>query len=131
MVATLAQPLGTFGAQQFSFSLVFGLPDEPCRAQILKQYAKQLPEGDIGRLAAGTDGFSGRDLRDICEQAERRWASKIIRGQAPDDSLPPIDEYLAAASERTAAKAHGGGGGGWGRGGVAPLRRGGPGAVLM
>jgi hypothetical protein len=23
--------------------------------------------------------MSGRDLRDICEQAERRWASKIIR----------------------------------------------------
>jgi hypothetical protein len=30
-------------------------------------------------LAARTPGMSGRDLRDICEQAERRWASKIIR----------------------------------------------------
>jgi AAA+ superfamily predicted ATPase len=66
---------------RFSFSLVFGLPDEPCRAQILKQYAKQLPEGDIGRLAAGTDGFSGRDLRDICEQ---------VRGPAARAGFRPL-----------------------------------------
>jgi hypothetical protein len=37
-------------------------------------------------------------------QAERRWASKIIRKEVPADSLPSADEYLAAAAERAAAR---------------------------
>ncbi|PWA29845.1 P-loop containing nucleoside triphosphate hydrolases superfamily protein [Artemisia annua] len=48
--------------------------------------------------------MSGRDIRDVCQQAERRWASKIIRGQAHKDvegsSLPPLQEYIDSAVER-------------------------------
>jgi hypothetical protein len=47
------------------------------RALILKQYAKQLGEEDLQKLAAQTGGMSGRDLRDVCEITERRWASKV------------------------------------------------------
>ncbi|KAI8472467.1 MAG: P-loop containing nucleoside triphosphate hydrolase protein [Monoraphidium minutum] len=111
---------------RFSLSLTFDLPTEPCRAAILGRYARQLSGDARGRLAAGTPGFSGRDLRETCEQAERRWASKIIRGLAPPDSLPPLDEYLAAAQERAAAKDRDPGDGGdgeWapGRGGGSVL----------
>ena len=51
-------------------------------------------------MAGTTPGMAGRDLRDICEVAERRWASKIIRGQAAKGALPPLAEYLDAARQR-------------------------------
>lgn len=47
--------------------------------------------------------MSGRDLRDVCEQAERRWASKIIRQEVgPGQLEPPLQEYLGAAADRLA-----------------------------
>lgn len=49
--------------------------------------------------------MAGRDLRDICEQAERKWASRIVRGLQRPDTLPPVELYLeeAAARKREAA----------------------------
>lgn len=47
-----------------------------CRQQIMKQYATHLSDEDIAELAGATEGMSGRDLRDIAEQTERRTASK-------------------------------------------------------
>ncbi|KAK1363815.1 hypothetical protein POM88_039376 [Heracleum sosnowskyi] len=51
--------------------------------------------------------MSGRDIRDVCQQAERHWASKIIRGQAPKEeertSLPPLQEYTNSAASRRKA----------------------------
>lgn len=61
-------PDPNLGCARFSFSLVFGLPDEGCRAQIIGRYAKQLAQDEAAKLAAETGGFSGRDMRDICEQ---------------------------------------------------------------
>ena len=55
----------------------FGLPDEACRAQVLHQYAKHLSEVEVARVAEASPGMAGRDLKDISEQAERRWASKV------------------------------------------------------
>ena len=49
------------------------------RQQIMQQYATHLAEGDIAELARATEGMSGRDLRDIAEQSERRTASKVKR----------------------------------------------------
>lgn len=34
--------------------------------------------------------MSGRNISDICKDAERRWASKIIRKEV-DQELPDID----------------------------------------
>ena len=61
---------------RFDASITFGLPSEACRRQILRQYARHLPESAIAQLAADAKQMSGRDLRDVAEQAERRWASK-------------------------------------------------------
>ena len=36
----------------------------------------------------------------LAPQAERCWASKIIRGQAQRGQLPPLGEYLQAAQQR-------------------------------
>ena len=72
----LAQDLDPALLSRFDASVTFGLPSEECRRQILRQYARHLPEAAVTQLAADAEGMSGRDLRDVAEQAERRWASK-------------------------------------------------------
>ena len=87
-------------SSRFSATVEFGLPREEDRRKIVLQYAQHLSEVELGALAAATPGMAGRDLRDVCEQAERRWAAKIIRGQAPEGDQPPLKEYLDAANAR-------------------------------
>ncbi|GAB4826535.1 hypothetical protein Ancab_033430 [Ancistrocladus abbreviatus] len=71
------------------------------------QYAKHLSKPELVTFASATEGFSMsvRDIRDVCQQAERRWASKIVRGQALDDanegSLPPLIEYIGSVESRS------------------------------
>ncbi|KAL6767650.1 hypothetical protein ACKKBF_B36085 [Auxenochlorella protothecoides x Auxenochlorella symbiontica] len=89
---------------RFTTSVYFGLPTEDDRAHILEQYAKHLTPEELAELAGGTPGLAGRDLRDVCEQAERRWASKVIRKEADSSSLPPLQEYVQAAQQRLAEK---------------------------
>jgi SpoVK/Ycf46/Vps4 family AAA+-type ATPase len=55
---------------------------------------------ELFEIANISDGMSARDLRAICEVAERQWVSSIIRGSAPKDSLPPLSTYIAAAEAR-------------------------------
>ncbi|KXZ51704.1 hypothetical protein GPECTOR_11g153 [Gonium pectorale] len=88
---------------RFDLVLTFDLPDQECRRLILRQYAQQLSDPELAQLAGRTDGMSGRDLRDVCEHTERRWASKIIRGEVREEELPPLAEYLASAEERATA----------------------------
>eukprot|EP00850_Spirogloea_muscicola_P023234 SM000340S12924 [mRNA] locus=s340:26676:30827:+ [translate_table: standard] len=74
------------------------------RAEITAQYAKQLSREELGEVAAACAGMSGRDIRDVCEQAERHWASKLIRKgdstQGGALELPPLAEYLNCAQQR-------------------------------
>ncbi|PWA89624.1 P-loop containing nucleoside triphosphate hydrolases superfamily protein [Artemisia annua] len=89
---------------RFDSMITFGLPDQQTRQEIVAQYAKHLSKTELAELAVATEEMSGRDIRDVCQQAERRWASKIIRGQAHKDvegsSLPPLQEYIDSAVER-------------------------------
>lgn len=89
---------------RFDIILTFGLPDAHCRALILGKYAKQLNEKSLTFLADMCEGMSGRDLRDICEQTERRWAAKIIRKEVNEDQVPPVEEYLLSVKERRAVQ---------------------------
>lgn len=92
---------------RFDSMINFGLPDHQTRQEIASQYAKQLTKSELGEFANVTEGMSGRDIKDVCQQAERRWASKVIRGQAAKDdgegSLPPVKEYLDSALDRQQA----------------------------
>ncbi|XP_077217058.1 P-loop containing nucleoside triphosphate hydrolases superfamily protein isoform X3 [Tasmannia lanceolata] len=92
---------------RFDLMITFGLPDQNTREEIASQYAKHLKKAELGQLAAFTEEMSGRDIRDVCQQAERHWASKIIRGQVPSDGegvhLPPIQEYIESAEQRRKA----------------------------
>lgn len=85
---------------RFDTTIVFGLPDAKCRAKIVEQYAQHLTEKEVNQLADLTIKMSGRDIRDICEAAERSWASKIIRGEVELAKLPEIQEYFTATKQR-------------------------------
>ena len=85
---------------RFSANIEFGLPNEQCRVEILKQYAQNLPEEDVNVLAKATSGFSGRDLRDVAASAERHWATQIIKGVVHEGSTPGLPVYLQAVRER-------------------------------
>ncbi|XP_057497373.1 uncharacterized protein LOC130782093 isoform X1 [Actinidia eriantha] len=92
---------------RFDSMITFGLPDQQTRQEILAQYAKHLTKPELVEFANVTEQMSGRDIRDVCQQAERRWASKIIRGQTHKDaehgSLPPLLEYVESAMDRRRA----------------------------
>ncbi|XAR65693.1 Adenosinetriphosphatase [Bertholletia excelsa] len=92
---------------RFDSMITFGLPDQQTRQEIGAQYAKHLTKLELAEFAKVTEEMSGRDIRDICQQAERRWAAKIIRGQAQKDSengsLPPLQEYIESAVDRQRA----------------------------
>ncbi|KAL9146730.1 hypothetical protein ABFS82_13G129600 [Erythranthe guttata] len=92
---------------RFDSMITFDLPDHQTREAIVAQYAKHLTKSEMAELATATEEMSGRDIRDVCQQAERHWASKIIRGQAEKNeegsSLPPLHEYTESALKRRTA----------------------------
>lgn len=94
-------------------SIHFGLPSEDSREKILKLYAKHLTQTDLHHLATITDGLSGRNLKDLCQSAERQWAAALIRGLNPDASEdevdvspPPIEIYIDAAKRKYREQVH-------------------------
>lgn len=89
---------------RFDSIICFNLPDQRTREEIASQYAKHLSKSEIAQFALATDGMSGRDIRDVCQQAERHWASRLIRGQIVNDgermNLPALEEYIKCAQQR-------------------------------
>ncbi|KAL1198969.1 26S proteasome regulatory subunit S10B -like protein B [Cardamine amara subsp. amara] len=93
---------------RFDSMILFDLPDLQTRQEIIAQYAKQLSKPEVVQLAQASESMSGRDIRDICQGAERTWASKLIRrakagGEEEKITLPPIQEYLESAKARSKA----------------------------
>ena len=88
-------------------SVEFGLPGADSRGKILRMYAKHLGDKEIDELAEITRGLSGRNLKDLCQSAERVWTSSVIRGLregTSDDEVdiapPPLAVYLAEAKKK-------------------------------
>ncbi|KAL8469064.1 hypothetical protein ACS0TY_032052 [Phlomoides rotata] len=101
---------------RFDSIITFSLPDQQTREAIVAQYAKHLTKSETAELAAASEQMSGRDIRDVCQQAERHWASKIVRGQAEKKEqssqaetkeeqslLPPLREYIESTLKRRTA----------------------------
>ncbi|PIA36822.1 hypothetical protein AQUCO_03200059v1 [Aquilegia coerulea] len=63
---------------RFDSMITFSLPDQQNRKEIAAQYAKHLNSSELVEFAAFTEEMSGRDIRDVCQQAERHWASKVF-----------------------------------------------------
>ena len=43
--------------------------------------------------------LSGRDISDICKDAERKWASKFIRKEV-NNIVPEVSVYIESAGQR-------------------------------
>ena len=80
-------------------SIRFELPDASTRAQIFQRYAKQLTKEELDQLGEISEFLSGRDISDICKEAERKWASKYIRKQVAELS-PQMEVYKEACETR-------------------------------
>jgi len=80
-------------------SIRFNLPDASTRSLIFQRYAKQLKEDDLKELGEKSIYLSGRDISDICKDAERKWASKYIRKEVPS-VIPDITVYRQALESR-------------------------------
>jgi SpoVK/Ycf46/Vps4 family AAA+-type ATPase len=87
----------------------FDLPDTAQRAAIWKRYAKHLPEDGIRKLADTCSGFSGRDIKRVCEWVERMHAANIQRQgkttpstTSSTNAIPPpsLEEYVTGINER-------------------------------
>lgn len=104
---------------RFDVVVSFPLPDFDTRVAVLKLYAKQLSEEHIREIAELTWGFSGRELLDVCEEAERMRAGVIVRSREHDlksnanvpgsdksneppaeDQLPQLHEYVEAVNRK-------------------------------
>lgn len=84
---------------RLDLSIRFELPDASTRAQIFQRYAKQLSQEDLAKLGEMSINLSGRDVCDICKDAERKWASKYIRKEVTS-VVPAFEVYLQATKTR-------------------------------
>ena len=81
-------------------SIHFRLPDEETRVKILQMYAKHLSKSELEKIASITKNMSGRNLKDICQSAERYWAATLIRKGESSPLAPPVDAYIRAAEKK-------------------------------
>ncbi len=80
---------------RFDQSIHFPLPNERERAAIFRNYATHIGEEECAALGLSSEGLSGRNIKDICEFTERRWARKLIVKDLPPS--PPTFEYYKYA----------------------------------
>ncbi len=84
---------------RFNRRFLFALPNQAERISILQYYAKQLDQEDLVLIAKEADGRSGRDIEDICGDAERNWASTLIEKQQ-EVTPPPASIYLESVRNK-------------------------------
>jgi len=84
---------------RYDLTLRFDLPDEKAREAILERYAQHLSKSEVQTFASAAVGCAGRDIKEVCEHAERRWASKVIRKEVKKQ-LPTFKEYMDCLGER-------------------------------
>ena len=77
---------------RFDQIIKFPYPNAEERAAIFSNYAKQLSDEECNYLGSKTDNLTGRNIKDICELAERRWVRRLII-QKGEIAAPPFDYY--------------------------------------
>ncbi|KAK6587919.1 CDC48 like AAA ATPase [Cryptosporidium xiaoi] len=82
----------------------FPLPNEKERELIFGQYAKHLTYDERAELAKLSGKLSGRSIRHVCLEAEREWASILIKEKNGDHleklELPTLKIYKNAIQRR-------------------------------
>lgn len=84
---------------RIDLSIRFELPDITTRAKIFQRYAKQLSSAELEELGKMAEHLSGRDISDICKDAERKWASKYIRKEVTTIA-PDVSVYIESTKQR-------------------------------
>jgi cell division protease FtsH len=82
---------------RFDRHVTLSLPDRAARRAILALHAKNLPLGpaaDLDRLAAGTPGFSGADLKNLLNEAAIAAARRSAAEIAPADLEEARDRVM-------------------------------------
>ncbi|MCO5165056.1 MAG: ATP-binding protein [Planctomycetes bacterium] len=86
---------------RFDEKVYVGLPDPPARRKILELNLAGrplAPDVDLDLLAEATEGYSGADLKNICEQAAADVFLRAVKnGGGPDEHLPIALGDLRAA----------------------------------
>lgn len=90
---------------RFSKVIQFPYPDKHSRMAIFERYARHLDRGQLMNLAENSQNMSGRDIKNICEDAERKWAAFILRGEQSDYKVP-FYLYQASLKSRAFHKDH-------------------------
>ena len=59
--------------------IYYDLPDSHTRSEIFRKYAKHLKKKAFySKLGVLSENLSCRDIKDVCKQAERVYASDVI-----------------------------------------------------
>ncbi len=87
---------------RFKDEIYFPLPSKDDREKILPLYIKHLDKVDISKLAAATDGFSCRDIKNMSERAIKIFLKDYVEN-GRESTLPDINDYLKS-SRQTAEK---------------------------
>jgi SpoVK/Ycf46/Vps4 family AAA+-type ATPase len=77
---------------RFDQMIHFPLPNPSERSAIFSNYAKHLNREELDMIGVQSTGMSGRNIKDLCEYTERRWARKLIIQEMPP-TTPPPDYY--------------------------------------
>ncbi len=77
---------------RFDTIIRFPMPNQEERVKIFAKYIKHLTIEQIKKLAEISEGFSGRNIKDTCEMAERRWARQLIL-EKKQLQPPPFEIY--------------------------------------
>lgn len=83
---------------RFGLTIRFDLPNSTSRESIFTRYAKHLTSNELKQLGQDTEGFSCRDIKEMCEHTERKWASKLLRKETSQE-LPNIEAYLSTVQQ--------------------------------
>jgi hypothetical protein len=97
--------------RRFAFKINLGLPTRESRAALLREFlGEHAPRGlDIELLATGSDGMTGSDVRQLCEEARRSaildgavaiadndFLLRLARIRIPEFEAQPLPARLAA-----------------------------------
>lgn len=94
--------------RRFQKRILVPLPDYDARLMMFKHYTKSLqlaPDVDLRELARLSEGFSGSDIRDICQSAHLKVIGEFFEsGQALNKSAKPrmlkMDDFRQMLEER-------------------------------
>ncbi len=79
--------------RRFQKRILVPLPDHPTRLMMLKLYTSNLTiatDVDLHELARLSEGFSGSDIRDVCQSAQLKLIGEFFEtGQANDKEAKP------------------------------------------